>query len=118
MKDNLTPFPGPNGSAPHLPDMTPAERRVWAASHNLPENMLLVTADEMHAMNQAFQAAMLECQQWRQTGKLYMGAGADLPETFEPALRTYMAERERLEKVVKRLTTPQVKADGVRPAEQ
>lgn len=33
-----------------VPDMTPAERKVWLASHNAPEQYMLVTVAEMHVM--------------------------------------------------------------------
>jgi hypothetical protein len=100
------PIPFPNGSDPkQLPDMSTQERRLWAASHNLPENMLLVTTTEMHAMNDAFQACMNELKQWRRIGRMYMGS--DLPEGFEPTLRAYMAEKEKFEKQVKALTAKQ-----------
>lgn len=32
------------------PDMSPAERKVWLASHAAPEQYMLVTSDEMHVM--------------------------------------------------------------------
>ena len=86
MKDN---------NPPNLPAMTPHERRIWAASHQLPEDMLLVSVGEMMAMRESFDACVREVEQWRKLGKIYMGA--DLPELFEPALRAYMAEKERLE---------------------
>lgn len=88
-------------SQPNLPSMTPHERKIWAASHNLPEDMLLVSVGEMMAMREAFDACVREVEQWRKLGKIYMGA--DLPESFEPALRAYMAERERLEREAKPL---------------
>lgn len=90
MKDN---------NPPNLPAMSTHERRIWAASHQLPEDMLLVSVGEMMAMREAFDACLREVNQWRQLGKIYMGA--DLPESFEPALRTYMAEKERLEREAK-----------------
>lgn len=38
-----------NPDAPEA-DMTPAERKVWLASHNAPAQYLLVTVDEMQVM--------------------------------------------------------------------
>lgn len=87
MKDN---------NPPQLPAMTPHERKIWAASHNLPADMLLVSVGEMMAMRESFDACVREVNLWRKLGKLYMGA--DLPESFEPALRAYMAEKEKLER--------------------
>lgn len=81
---------------PNLPAMTPHERKIWAASHNLPQDMLLVSVGEMCAMRESFDACVREVNTWRKLGKLYMGA--ELPELFEPAIRAYMAEKERLEK--------------------
>lgn len=97
--DGTVPFP--NGSHGQLPPMSPQERRVWAASHNLPENMLLVATDEMYAMNDAFQAACREVEMWRKIGRIYMGA--DLPESFEPALRLYMKSKEHADERVREL---------------
>ncbi len=100
MTDNITPFP--NGSKqPNLPPMTTAERKLWAASHNLPENMLLVTTDEMNAMNDAFQAGLREVRLWRKLGRIYMGA--DLPEGFEIHARDLIKQRDSLLKRVKEL---------------
>ncbi len=116
------PIQFPNGS-PKLPDMTPAERRLWAASHNLPANMLLVTEREMVEMKQSFDACVREIKDWRRIGRMYLAA--DLPEGFEPALRAHLAAKEALDKKVKELTLsitelrsrPAVKAETSRPDE-
>lgn len=41
-----------NGAAPKLPKMTIAERQLWANSHNLPADVLLVYSEEMAALSQ------------------------------------------------------------------
>lgn len=104
MKDN-------NPPPPNLPVMSPQERRLWAASHNLPENMLLVSTGEMMAMREAFDACAREVEMWRKIGRIYLGA--ELPEVFEPALRGMLAEKERLEKEAKERKVPAT----VRPVE-
>ncbi len=116
------PIPFPNGS-PKLPDMTPAERRLWAASHNLPSNMLIVTEREMYEMKASFDACLREIKEWRRMGRMYMAG--EIPESFEPNLRAYMAAKEALDKKVKELTAsitelrarPAVKAETSRPDE-
>lgn len=104
--------------------MTPAERRVWAASHNLPKNMLLVTVDEMNGMREAFNACLREVELWRQIGQKHLKA--DLPETFEAALVMLIAEKKKQEMFAEKAPRPlfivqppdpKVKAATVRPSE-
>lgn len=48
MKNELT-HPDPDPSS--LPLMSIKERQIWAASHRLPRNMLIVAVSEMEAVN-------------------------------------------------------------------
>lgn len=53
MNHNGKPIPFPGDSpGPKLPEMSIPERKLWAASHRLPENMLLVSTSEMQRMQQ------------------------------------------------------------------
>ncbi len=69
MKDNTTPFPG----KPRLPKMTVDERKLWAASHNLPEGILLLYEAEVQRIYQSAQAIAGDLQRWRTLGRVMLG---------------------------------------------
>lgn len=55
----------PTPPPPPLPEMNHTERKLWAAFHQLPTNMLLVSQSEMMEINRAIRTIDTEVKGWR-----------------------------------------------------
>lgn len=95
MKDNLTPFPGAGGK-PNLPKMDIAERKLWSASHNLPESILLIYEDEMRVIQQKSIETVVAFRRWSTLGRLLLGT-PNVEEAFE-RLQSICARLEVVDK--------------------
>lgn len=80
MKNNLTPFPAGAGGPPNpkLPKMTIPERKLWAASHNLPDGMLLLYEDEMRTIQASTVQTVAMVRQWNAVGQALAALGEPL----------------------------------------
>lgn len=87
MKDNVHPFPGqPNDrTRSPLPVMSQDERKLWAASHNLPKNMILLSVPEMAQINLAIRTVDAEVKEWRRRFKILV----DSEEVVEASTRIH-----------------------------
>ena len=57
-------FPGAGGKTP---DMDASERKIWAASHNLPSHYMLVTVNEMLTMRGQMNAESTRAEAFKRT---------------------------------------------------
>lgn len=81
MQNNMTPFPGgdqrrpraPGPAKPPLPMMDHNERKLWAASHNLPEGILLIYEQEMRMIQSATVGTVAELRKWKAVGRALAG---------------------------------------------
>lgn len=79
--DNLTPFPGGKPpKKPLLPKMTIDERKLWAASHNLPDGILLIYEDEMRTIQATALQTVATIRQWNAIGRAL--ANTHMPMEF------------------------------------
>lgn len=83
----------PNGHLPptkKIPDMSVAERQMWAASHRLDPNILLIYNHEMARVQQTVIHATLERAQWRKIAQDLLGI--EKPNAAAIAIRTLQAD--------------------------
>jgi len=66
---DITPFPNGKKPAPRLPKMNEQERKLWAASHQLPKDILLIYEDEMRYIQQMSMATIREIKAWKVVGR-------------------------------------------------
>lgn len=94
MRDNgARPAPDPN-PGDHLPPMNVAERKLWAATHRLPANMMLLSVQEMRDIRTTTVALGEELRRWRSLGKTF--ARSDDPLAAAVELKNLADEFRRL----------------------
>jgi len=90
---------------------TPQERKIWAASHNLPKDYNLVTNDEMMTMANAMNNVTAQLNVYQHAHKAledalpqeYIDATPDLTNGILVALKALEASTETLEFTAKKL---------------
>lgn len=97
MKNNLTPFPAGAGGPPKpkLPKMTIPERKLWAASHNLPDGMLLLYEDEMRTIQASTIQTVAMVRQWNAVGQALAALGE--PMAFFDVVKPKLDRLKELE---------------------
>lgn len=76
--------------------MTPQERLLWAASHNLPEGILLIYETEMRQIQAATLGTIAEIRKWKATGRSLLGV--ETPEQAFDVIRLKLDRLDELEK--------------------
>ena len=91
--------------------MTPAERKIWSASHNLPKEYNLVTNDEMMVMANAMKNTSAELRTYQEAHKIledavpqeYIDATPDLVNAILVSMKALDQNDQTLEFTLKKL---------------